>query len=350
MTDLHPLAWICWLSAALIALSLTHNPLYLLLILLCVAIIGTLVQSGDQATPRLHPLRFGIVFVVLGAIFNALTVHYGDTVLFILPRWLPLVGGTITFEALVYGALNGLVLTGVLAAFNVLMAALPIQALLRLVPAAFYPVAVVVAVAVSFVPTTLRQITQIREAQAVRGHRVRGWRDWLPLWMPLLIGGLERALQLAEAMVARGFASNDAPHQQITDQALLVGGLVTLLVGWLLRLAWGFERTGIALMLLAVALVCVALWRAGRRVPRTHYRQQPWRTADSLVALACAIVTLVLLVPLPFVARDSLFFYPYPQIRPPAFNSILGIALLTLLAPAILLRRTPIAQPDRASS
>ena len=31
---------------------------------------------------------------------------------------------------------------------------------------------------------------------------MRGLRDWLPLLMPLLIGGLERALQLAEAMTA----------------------------------------------------------------------------------------------------------------------------------------------------
>ena len=35
---------------------------------------------------------------------------------------------------------------------------------------------------------------RIREAQAVRGHRVQGIRDWLPIVVPLLVSGLERAM------------------------------------------------------------------------------------------------------------------------------------------------------------
>src|SRR4030065_1354430 len=94
-----------------------------------------------------------------------------------------------------------------LLSFMLLNLALPVRDLLRLIRRAFFPVAVVTSIAVTYLPTTLRQFQQIREAQAVRGHQVRSLRDWLPLLMPLLVGGLEHAMQLAEAMTARGFAS-----------------------------------------------------------------------------------------------------------------------------------------------
>src|SRR4030043_448637 len=93
------------------------------------------------------------------------------------------------------------------ASFTVLNLALPVRDLISLIPRAFFPVAVVTSIAVTYLPTTLRQLRQIREAQAVRGHQVRSLRDWLPLLMPLLVGGLEHAMQMAEAMTARGFAS-----------------------------------------------------------------------------------------------------------------------------------------------
>ena len=145
--------------------------------------------------------------MLLSTAFNTLTSHYGETVLFTIPGNLPLLSGPVTLEAMVYGATNGLVLTGMLASFMVLNLALTVRELISLIPQAFFPMAVVTSIAVTYLPTTLRQFRQIREAQAIRGHQMRTLRDWLPLWMPLLVGGLEHAMQLAEAMTARGFAS-----------------------------------------------------------------------------------------------------------------------------------------------
>jgi energy-coupling factor transport system permease protein len=98
----------------------------------------------------------------------------------------------VTLEALVYGAINGLVLSGFFAGFLVVNLALPARALLRLVPRAFYPLAMIMTISVTYIPATRRQFVQIREAQAVRGYRPTGLRSWLPLLMPLLVGGLER--------------------------------------------------------------------------------------------------------------------------------------------------------------
>jgi len=335
---IHPWAWVGWVGASLVALSKTRNPLHLVLMLLSIAIVNALVgfRSELSLTP-VSPLRFALIVIPLSAAFNALTVHFGDTVLLRLPDWLPLLGGPVTLEALVYGALNGLVLAGILAAFTTLNQALPVRALVRLIPRAFYPVAVVTSIAVTFVPTTMRQFEQIREAQAVRGHRMRGLRDWLPLFMPLLVGGLERALGLAEAMTARGFASADDPEQDVRTRAAVVVGLVALLGGWLLRLAWGYEALGLALMVAGSGVILVTLWAVGRRVQHTTYRHEPWTGVDWGVALSAAAVLVLFL--LPGLNRVALVYYPYPSLSWPSFDPVIGLISLGLLGPALALVR-----------
>ncbi|MBC8161466.1 MAG: hypothetical protein H7Z42_09640, partial [Roseiflexaceae bacterium] len=191
---IHPLAWVAWLAAVITALSATRNPLQLALVLLCIAAVDAACRPAAPRALPFSPLRFALSVTIIGAILNMFSVRVGATVLLRLPDWLPLFGGPLTLEALVFGALSGLTLAGLFAAFGVVQQALPISALVGLIPRAFYPLAVVAAIAITFVPSTVRQGRQIREAQALRGHRLRGPRDWLPLLLPLLIGGLERAI------------------------------------------------------------------------------------------------------------------------------------------------------------
>jgi energy-coupling factor transport system permease protein len=340
MRTFHSLAWIGWLGTALVALSTTRNPLYLALLLLCIAMVNLTVAAG-QAAPLsmpVSPIKLALVVIPLSALFNGLTVHFGDTTLLRFPRDLPVVGGPITLEALAFGLLNGSVLAGILVAFSTVNQALPVRALVRLIPQAFYPVAVVVSIGLTFVPVTTRQFQQIREAQALRGHRMRGVRDWLPLFMSLLISGLERALQLAEAMTARGFASAPAGKREAPARAAIVAGLLMLLVGWLLRLVWGIELPGVFLMVAGAALVLGAIWVVGRGVSRTSYRPDRWTRHDSLVVLL-AMVPLAAFS-LPVLDRASIFYYPYPKLSLPAFDPIIGVAALGFLGPALLLSRT----------
>jgi energy-coupling factor transport system permease protein len=331
-------------AASVVALSLTRNPIYLLLLLACVGLtLHQARQAGDAPPLPLSPLRFALVVVTISALFNALTAHFGQTVLFILPGWLPLLGGPVTLEALVYGALSGLVLTGFFIAWTVLFVAVPTQALIRLIPRAFYPAAVVLTIALAFVPTTLTQFQQIREAQAVRGHRVRGLRDWLPLLMPLLVGGLERALQLAEAMTARGFASQGAGNRgQTRFRWLLAAGMGALLAGLLARLLWPqVAAASTALLLIGAALVMVGVVAQGRAVARTSYRPRPWTGRDWLVAAASGIVVLVYLLP---ANRASLAYSPYPQLAWPRVDLLVLLATLALLAPFMLVVRARLSR------
>jgi energy-coupling factor transport system permease protein len=326
--DLHPFTWAIWLGVALTVISLTRNPFYLLVLLLGLALAAELVRPQGRPAP-IDPILFAVVAVSFGGIFNALTAHYGDTVLFHLPAAWPLLGGPITAEALIYGITNGLVIGALVAAFAVFGAALPVGALLSLAPRAFYPLAVVVTIAVTYVPLTIRHARQVREAQLLRGLQIRTWRDTLPLLLPLLIGGLERALQLAEAIAARGFAADPPPR---SIRGMLAGGLAAIFGGLLLRFAWGQAGSGAAAIGMGGCLVLAALWMAGRRVPRTRYHQHRWRFPDALVLGGAALTLVAFLVPWP--ARASIAFTPYPTLAVPPFEPLLALALLGLLLPA----------------
>jgi energy-coupling factor transport system permease protein len=280
-------------------------------------------------------MRFALFSVPLAALFNVLTAHFGETVLFHLPTWLPFVGGAITLEALVYGVINGLVLSAFFAAFTVLNLAVPARDLIRLIPRAFYSLAVVVSIAVTFVPATLRQLEQVREAQAVRGRRMRGLRDWLPLFMPLLVGGLERALQLAEAMTARGFARAEGQGQTPHLQFSSVFALVCVLSGALLSAMWGKQLWGLVLLLAGIVVLIWTLWWAGKRTQHTTYRRTSWSRWDTIVL--AGVITALLGMWLP--ARSMLAYTPYPTLTLPPFEPLVGIVLLGFTLPVFYSKR-----------
>ena len=327
--------WLLWALTVLVAASSCRNPLYAVLLLLIVAL--TDVSFGPHKERRGLPslFRFAALAVSLAAAFNALTVHFGETILFRLPGWLPLLGGRITVEALVFGLINGLNLTVIFGGFSVFNRVTPVHDLARLAPQAFHEAGVVVSIALTFMPETNRSLNRIREAQAVRGHRVRGLRDWLPIVVPLLVSGLERSMGLAEAMVARGYGAMSDRSHPLRLQLLLAMGLLALLLGWL---GWLFFPgwTGPALSVLAagVCLVVGTVWLAGKDVPRTRYRSRRWRIRDTLVALGSGLTLAAVQLPIPVIGRDTLYYSPYPRLSMPTFHPLMGLLLLGLLVPA----------------
>jgi energy-coupling factor transport system permease protein len=332
-----PWAWVSWLIATIVILSITRNPLYLLLILMCVIFVGmSLRQSGAETVSPYSLWKLAAWILLLSTAFNALTSHYGQTVLFTIPGKLPLLSGPVTMEAMVYGFTNGLVLTGILASFMVLNLALTVRELISLIPQAFFPLAVVTSIAVTYLPTTLRQFRQIREAQGIRGHQMRTLRDWLPLWMPLLVGGLEHAMQLAEAMTARGFASTRPGEQRggITPRIFLIIGLVLLAIGWIAQLG-GAGVYGLAIIVSGALLIFGGLWFLGRESPRTSYHSPGWGWQDWLNMLVSLVVMAICILPMLEPINQTLFYDPYPTLSLPPFSPLLGMAMLGLLLPGV---------------
>jgi energy-coupling factor transport system permease protein len=328
-----PRAWIIWVVAAAVAATLGRNPLYAVILLLAGEVVGTLCQQPGLGV-RLPMVRLALLVLGFSAFFNALFVHIGETVLFRLPADWPLVGGAITAEAAVYGASNGMALLALLAIFLAFNRALAPSHLARMAPRSFQAVGMVLLIALTYVPETQRHWQRIREAQAIRGHRLRGWRDWRPIVLPLLVGGLERAMTLAEAMAARGFGAAERPARPVLVQVWLLGSLTAVLAGWALQFWIGWP--GWVLLGSGVAGLLLLLWALGRGSRHTRYQERRWTTRDTAVTLAALIPLLLMLLPLPGVDQSSLRYTPYPRLHLPPFDPWLGLSLALLALPAFL--------------
>ena len=87
-----PWAWVTWLVTVLVMLSITRNPLYLMIILLCIIFVGLALQKAGAELIRPFSLwKIAIWIIIFATAFNALTSHYGQTVLFTIPGRLPLI-------------------------------------------------------------------------------------------------------------------------------------------------------------------------------------------------------------------------------------------------------------------
>lgn len=335
--------WVAWLVCTLVLIWSTRNPIYLLTILLSLVLVWSVAESknrkqytdGMSALP-FSPLRLSILIIFFSTIFNALISHFGANVVMHLPEWLPYLGGPVTLEALVYGAINGLVLSGILISFMVVNLSLPVRSLIRLIPQAFYPLAVVTTIAITFLPNTSRQLGQIKEAQAVRGHQVRGVKDWLPLIMPLLIGGLERAMDLAETMTARGFASGKSVMKTTPGRMGIIAGLAALLFGWLLQWVDIDPAAGMVLVGLGAGLILFSVWLQGMRFKRSIFRRESWTYMDLLVIAVSIVSVSLFLLPLNGLDRSSLAYNPYPELTTPDFSPIFALACISVAFPAVM--------------
>ena len=233
-------------------------------------------------------LRLGLIIATFAALFNWLAAHIGTHVLIRLPGDWPLIGGPLTLEGLVYGLLNGLALITLLAVFGTFNAGADTYALLRAIPAGFAQAGLVTAIALAYMPQTLTRWAEIREAQTLRGHRLRGVRDLVPLAVPLLTGGLDRAINLAEAMEARGFApegtATSAPRRLGAGRIrlLLGGGVVAVLIGGFLSAYFRQQPAGAGqCWRWAGEWSSAALVALGRRSARTRYRRETLAAARS---------------------------------------------------------------------
>jgi energy-coupling factor transport system permease protein len=338
----HPVSWTAWLVAAGLPALSTRNPLYLSLVLLAAVVTFTALKDRSPAARSWGAfVRLGATLWLFTIPFALLTVHYGRIVLFRLPESWPVVGGPITAEALIYGFSSGLALVTLLLVFAVFNLAVDQASLLRLTPSFIYQTGVVAAIAVAFVPQMVAAWQDIREAQEVRGHRVRGVRDLLPLILPLLVTALERATQLAESMEARGFGHQiieASPGRRSASQLAVLAGLGAIGIGVAGLWFWPQHRALMGFLVAAgVAFLLWSFWEQGRRVRRTHFRSWLWARTDRLV-LAASFAAGAPWLGVLILRADWLFYYPYPPYSPwPSFQPLLAVAIMFLALPGVLL-------------
>jgi energy-coupling factor transport system permease protein len=172
-------------------------------------------------------------------LLSPLVFHEGTHIIWEGPT-LPVVGILdVTGEELSNAAFQALRLTAVGLAFAAYALLLDHDRLLQAAGFARRSV-LAVGLATRFVPTLERDAAGLVEALRGRGVEVRGLRGRARLLSPLLAGSLERSLNLAEAMEARGFGRPGrtrvpAPPWNRLDRAALVLAVAAVSVGalWL---------------------------------------------------------------------------------------------------------------------
>lgn len=357
----HSGSWACWLAAAMFAALSTRNPFYLLLVIAAALLVknalnnrqrdtnqGIAGASGFQSAPL---IRLVVTVTLVVAIFKGLSFHIGQTVLFNLPDWLPVLGGPATIEGLASAGIDALQLLAVLAVFTAFSAGADYYALLRSVPAAMHGAGLITSIAITFVPQTIERWSEIREAQSLRGHRVRRVTDLLPLVMPLLAGGMERSMNLAEAMESRGFSRSSAKRtlSPLLVQLGLAGGLAVTLAGTTMfaflpglpLLTWLLTVTG-------VALVGFTLWAVGAGTTRTRYRRSVWRAQDTPLTITSLGVLAVLLV-FKTLAPSLLSYTPFLRVSVPSFDPVTVLVICALVVPALIVRvQTGLSIPTKS--
>jgi len=316
---------------------MTRNPLYLVVVWLCVAIVHA---AGGMGEPRggsaPFPFWLSLTVVPLGALFNALTVHVGENVLLVIPGSIPYLSGHITWEAVVYGATNGLGLSVILLTFWVFHQNVSVPSFIRMLPRTFHSLAIVGSIAVTFIPFLQQEYQKIREAQAIRGQRRTGIRDSLALLIPLLISSLEHGFQLAEVMTARGFLQSFPSSHQTMIRSAFLGSFGLLMAGWLSRF-WGLPGWVANLLFWGGLLIFGLLFiTAARQVRYTVYRSISFRFRDGLAVIG-SFSTIGLLVFNYFFAGGQLLFYtPYLRLSLPPFDPLVACLFFGILSPLII--------------
>jgi energy-coupling factor transport system permease protein len=173
-------------------------------------------------------LTAGAVFVITPfLVVNGVDVLWSGPVV-------PVLGQLdVTTEELAGAAIQAVRLAAVTLAFAVYALRLDHDSLLRSARFARRS-ALVVALATRLVPTLERDVHGLVEALRGRGVEVEGVRGRARLVSPLVSGSLERALNLAEAMEARGYGRAGAtrapsPRWRSLDRLALVAAVAVVL-------------------------------------------------------------------------------------------------------------------------
>ena len=344
--SLHPVAWWLWAAGLAICAIRTNNPLLLALIgVVACVVVSVRRSSAPWSRSIAFFLRVGVVVIVIRVVIETLFGQRGlpGHVLFTLPQ-VPLpawavavsIGGAVTLESILNAFVEGLQIAVILLCFGAANSLASPYRLLRSLPAVLYETGVAVTVALSFTPELVESIGMVRQARRQRGIPIRGLRGMRGVAVPVLESALDRSLQLATSMDARGYGRRIAVGKGARRLAsgATVGGLLLVAVGLYGVLDSG-SLFGLGLPVLAVAAVLcgVGLTLGGRRTARSRYRPDPWRQPEWLVA-GSGLVALVTMT----IARSLDVPGLTISFSPLAFPSIPllpVVGILIALAPAI---------------
>ncbi|MFT3887460.1 MAG: CbiQ family ECF transporter T component [Arachnia sp.] len=307
----HPWAWWAWAISASGAVSLTTNPL--VLVLIAGAVIGVVVLRRPDA-PWARSLSVYLVLalfiVAMRLFFQVLLggVRTGE-VLFTLPALtLPAwaagirIGGPVTIDGVMYALFDALRLATMLLCVGAANSLANPRTALKSVPAGLRDISTAVTVALALIPQLIASLHRVRRGQRLRGGRRTGFASLPATLIPVVEDSVESSLQLATSMEARGYGRTRTADERRRGTWPLLGALLALTLGIYVLL--GVPNTGdgmlglgtpavfaVALILLGAALTVVGLRASSRQLGVTRYRPAPWGGPEYLT-VACGLLGL----------------------------------------------------------
>ena len=327
--------WLVWGLATMIPLLTGRHPIVIATLLLIVLVVRSVCLPKGQSAGWGWLVRISMIAVPIGILFNLLTVHAGDRRIFRISGDIPIIGGDITWNALVYGLLSGVTIVVLISTGTTVAAALDWNELMRHVPARAANIAVAGSVAWTLLPQLSRSWYEIREAQTARGHHWRGLRDAVPLLVPLMAGGIDRSITMAEALESRGFGAQDPVVKPQARSSIALAVSMTTAVASLYLFAVGSSGQATVILLLTVAFGVFAV-RSGSSTAAhrtTSYRRRKWTRRDTMALIGATVAIGAVVLSLQ-VAPESLRYEPYPTMEWPVASPVLVLALGALMLPA----------------
>jgi energy-coupling factor transporter transmembrane protein EcfT len=224
---LHPLT--LWIAAILLAFGVVAlDSAYIALAIVgAVAILVYIRRDGSPWNMSFAlSLRIGATILAIRTVVGILIgVPIPGRTLFTipilhLPSWMPgiRIGGAVTMERLSSSLHEGVIIAAMIALFGAATSLTSPHRLLRVTPSFIYEIGITLVIATSLFPQLATSVRRIRTAQKLRGIEKVHLRS---IALPLLEESLERSLQLAASMDARGYGISRKRSRYRPQQWLL---------------------------------------------------------------------------------------------------------------------------------
>lgn len=239
--SVHPIVSFTYYVGVVLLVMLLFHPLFLLVALLAVIVLNVCHDRGRQ----LYRWRFMFLIVgVISLILNPLFNHRGSHILFYF------LDQPITLEAVVYGAMTMLLLLCIFITFLSYNQVITSHKFLYLFSRVSPKVALMIMIAIRFVPLLKRRLSQITLVQRTRGVSMREGsirkrlRDGMKQLQILVSWSLEEAIQTADSMNARGYTTGERTsyytyrwnRRDIWILLMFCSAALGCIVGWFLGL------------------------------------------------------------------------------------------------------------------
>ena len=285
--DHNPIAVFLYYIFVIVPVMFCTNPV-LVCISLAAGVAFRAAMGGWASVRKLLPFA---VFPVISMIINPLFVHKGVTVLFILND------NPITLEAVRYGLTIGLIICATIVWFSSFNSIMTTDKLLYVFGSVSPKIALILSMALRYIPLYGQQIKKIRQAQQVTGlykedNAIDKIRGGMRIMSVMVSWALENGIITADSMTARGYGVGRRSRFSIfgwqkADKLLapateLMGAAAVLAIGFG-RLAYEWYPQVIGPGASPLALICYAVYALLGAIPTYLQLKEEarWRSLQS---------------------------------------------------------------------